>query len=266
MKSAIYQGTLRHRRFEPVKHEFSYRLFMMYLDLAELDDVFRGSSLFSARRRAVAEFRRSDHLGDPGIPLDEAVRALVEERTGRVPSGPIRLLTNLRYFGYVFNPVSFYYCFDSKGSTVEHIVAEVNNTPWGERHCYVLSARQSEDGITSDPGGILRFTPAKAMHVSPFMPMDIGYDWRLGPPGEMLNAHMINTRHDCRVFDATLRLQKRIIAPGSLARVLLGFPLLTLKIITAIHWQALQLWLKKCPVYQHPDKLRSSEFLEDRGQ
>jgi DUF1365 family protein len=130
MHSAIYHGWLRHRRHAPSRHAFRYRLFLMYLDLAELDTVFRGRWLWSARRMALARFDRTDHLGDPDVPLDRAVRDLVESRGGRRPAGPIRLLTHLRYFGHCFNPVSFYYCFDAGDTRVETVVAEVNNTPW----------------------------------------------------------------------------------------------------------------------------------------
>ena len=132
MHSAIYHGSLRHRRFAPCEHTFSYPLFMTYLDLAELDTVFRGRWLWSTRRAALARFKRTDHLGDPALPLDQAVRDLAENRSGRRPSGPIRLLTHLRFFGHCFNPVSFYYCFDAAGEHVECVVAEINYTPWGD--------------------------------------------------------------------------------------------------------------------------------------
>ena len=219
---------------------------MVYLDLDELDVVFAGSRLFSTRRRAVAEFRRADHLGDPAVPLDQAVRDLVEQQTGRRPDGPIRLLTHLRYFGHVFNPVSFYYCYDRADQQVTTIVAEVNNTPWGEQHCYVLGEAADEGS-----GGIRRFHPVKRLHVSPFMPMDVDYDWRFRPPGAALTVHMGIARQGEPLFDATLLLRRREITPAALARVLLAFPLMTVKVVAAIHWQALKLWLKRCPVYNH---------------
>jgi hypothetical protein len=232
----------------PVEHAFEYRLFMMYLDLSELDEVFAGRWSWSTRRPALARFRREDHLGDPDQPLDESVRDLVRQQTGRRPAGAIRLLTHLRYFGYVFNPVSFYYCFGPDDDTLEFIVAEVNNTPWGERHCYVLDA-------SGRPGRRpWRFSPDKRMHVSPFMPMDIDYDWRFNAPGAELNVHMENHRAGKKLFDATLVLEHREISGPALARVLIQYPLMTLKIIWSIHWQALKLWMKRVPFHDHPAK------------
>jgi len=249
MNSAIFAGQVRHRRTQPTGHEFVYRLFMMYLDLSELDTVFRHRWLWSTRRFALARFRREHHLGDTTVPLDKAVRDLVESETGNRPQGPIRLLTNLSYFGYCFNPVSFYYCFDSGDLQLETIVAEVNNTPWGERFCYVLSEAMDQGKATHK-----RYSPVKQMHVSPFMPMDIDYDWRFSSPAEQLSVHMENTRKGCKIFDATLEFKRTEISAGALARVLLVYPFMTLKIIFAIHWQALRLWLKRVPVYDHPAK------------
>jgi DUF1365 family protein len=233
----------------PVEHAFEYRLFMMYLDLSELERVFSGRWFWSTRRAALARFRREDHLGDPGQPLDEAVRDLVESETGHRPAGAVRLLTNLRYFGYGFNPVSFYYCYGQTGEHVEAVVAEGNNTPWGERHCYVMAT----EGQPGHPEP-WRHSPTKRMHVSPFMPMDIEYAWRLGPPADTLNVHMENHRQGQKLLDATLRLERRAISAPALARVLLQYPLMTLKVIAAIHWQALRLWLKRVPIFDHPAK------------
>ena len=162
-----------------------------------------------------------------------------------MPDGPIFLLTHLRYFGHCFNPVSFYYCYDAKGLRVESIVAEITNTPWAERHAYVLDATQNQDRLK-------RFSFDKHFHVSPFMPMDMQYDWRFNAPGEHLFVHMQNFREGRSMFDATLSLNRQPFGAAALVRLLLGFPLMTVKVAAAIHWQALRLWLKKTPVYDHP--------------
>lgn len=249
MNSAIFEGSVKHRRQKPVAHEFRYRVFMMYLDLAELDKVFSKRWFWSTRRWALARFRREDHFGDSAIPLDRCARDKVEAETGNRPEGAIRLLTNLSYFGYCFNPVSFYYCYDRENRFVEAIIAEVNNTPWGERTLYVLPGREARE-----PSGQMEFAPDKVMHVSPFMPMDIDYRWRFSPPGEKLTVFMENKRSGSKIFDAGLNLQRTEISGLSLARVLTFYPFMTLKVIMAIHWQALRLWLKRVPVHDHPQK------------
>lgn len=244
MTSALYVGRVRHRRFAPVPHAFSYAICQVYLDLAELDTVFRGRWLWSTRRPAVAWFRRADHLGDPTAPLDTAVRDLVQASGAARPSGPIRLLTHLRYFGYVMNPVSFYYCFDRGGTRVETIVAEVTNTPWGERHCYVLPC--------ADDSAARTVAFRKAFHVSPFMPMAVDYRWRLTDPGDRLTVHMANLEEGRKIFDATLSLERRPMTGGQLARALVMYPVMTWQVISAIYWQAFRLWLKRAPYHLHP--------------
>ena len=222
---------------------------MMYLDLAELDSVFSGRWLWSTKRPAFARFNRADHLGDPETPLSQSVRDLIEQHTGKRPHGPIRLLTHLRYFGYGFNPVSFYYCYDATDSKVETVVAEVNNTPWGEQHCYVLdeSRNQGRHGFT-------RYRFDKAFHVSPFMPMELGYDWSFSAPGPGLHVHMA-LLGEKKVFDATMHLERAPVTGAQLAKVLVLFPLMTLQVIVSIHWQALRLWLKRVPIHTHPEKI-----------
>jgi DUF1365 family protein len=247
VNSAVYSGVVQHRRFRPKPHSFRFRLFMMYLDLDELPEVLDGHWLWSARRAAPARFHRADYHGDPAVPLAEAVRRSVEEKTGMRPAGPIRLLTHLRYYGYCFNPVSFYYCFDREGSHVEAILTEITNTPWGERHSYVLPR-------TPEMNGVMRFRFAKTFHVSPFMPMDQRYDWRFSPPGRRLAVHMENYDAAGMIFDATMSLRRRELTGATLARALLAYPWMTAGVVTAIHWNALKLWLKGNPVYTHPER------------
>jgi len=248
--SCLYHGLVRHRRHEPAGHAFQYRLALLYLDLDEVETVFAGRWFWSAGRRpAPAHWHRRDHYGDPRRDLRDCIRELVRERAGIAVEGPIRLLTHPRHFGYGFNPVSFYYCFDADGRTLRAIVAEINNTPWGERHCYVLpqSANRGTDGR-------LHFEFGKDFHVSPFLPMDMDYDWRFTPPGDALAVHMENRRDGQRVFDATMTLRRKPIGGAALAASLARHPLVTLKVAAAIYWQALSLWLKRTPLFTHPDK------------
>lgn len=249
MHSAIYQGTVRHRRFAPVRNEFTYGLFMMFLDLGELSRVFRGRWLWSTRHPNLAFLRRKDHLGDPAVSIDDAVRRLVADRTGTRPTGPIRLLTHLRYFGHCFNPVSLLYCYDRADSRVETIVAEVTNTPWHERHCYVLPERMNEH-----PQSWKRYRFPKVFHVSPFIDMNIHYDWRFSQPNERLQVHMEDYAGHEKLFDATLSLRRRPLTGMNLLGALTRYPLMTVQVVAKIHFQALRLWRKGAPFYVHPRK------------
>jgi DUF1365 family protein len=230
-------------------HQFNYRLFMMYLDLDELPTMFDKFWLWSVSKPALARFRRKDHLGPRDQPLADCVRDLVEKETGKRPAGPIRLLTNLSYFGYCFNPVSFYYCFAPDSETVEYIVSEVNSTPWGERDTYVLNCND-RNAISSS----WRFRPTKKIHVSPFMPMEVEYDWVMSAPTDRLSVFMANSKDGERFFDAAMVLNRKPIGSRSLAGVLFRFPFQTARVMVAIYWEALRLWLKRCPVYVHPGR------------
>jgi DUF1365 family protein len=250
MHSALYSGWIRHRRFGPARNTFRYRLFMSYIDLAELPRLFERRWFWSVRRPALAWFRRADYLGPGDVPLDTAVRSLVCERTGVTPRGPIRLLTHLRFFGHNFNPVSFYYVFDATDTRVETIVAEITNTPWKERHVYVLPVSDAD----RNDARTLRFSFDKQFHVSPFLPMDMRYEWSFGVPGDGLHVHMENWRDGAAQFDATLDLRRQEMSAGALAGALIRFPLITVQVVTLIHWQAFKLWWKRTPFHTHPSR------------
>ncbi len=245
--SALYDGAVLHRRIEPRRHVFRYRLFLAYLDLDELPDVFRGRWLWSARGPNVVWFRRADYMGPRDVPLRQAVLDRVESELGRRPGGAVRVLTQLRTFGYLFNPVSFYYCFDPAGE-LDAVAAEITNTPWNERHTYVLDAREA----ASDAGLRARFE--KRFHVSPFHGMQQVYDWSLSAPGDSLRVDMVNHEGGKVVFHAGLAAERRPLTSASLAGALLRHPLLTLRVHLAIYWQAARLWAKRIPFHVHPRK------------
>ena len=259
--SAVYEGTVRHRRFEPVEHEFRYRLFLMYLDLGELPGVLDPYPLWSARRRAPARCRRADFMGDPARPLAECARDAVEAETGSRPAGPVRLLAGLRYLGHTFNPVSFYYCFDSAGERVQAVVADVENIPWGERHPYVLARGEGEGPVLSDEVD-------KALHVSPLMGMDQTYAFHASEPGSRLAVH-IESRPSSgggsgpggQTFDATLALRRRELSRRLLTEMLARYPAMSLQVVAKIYAQSLRLKLKGARYFPHPQGSKPKGFV-----
>jgi len=273
LASAVYEGTIRHRRFEPVEHSFRYRLFLMYLDLGELPGVLDPYPLFSARRAAPARFRRGDFMGDPAQPLDECAREAVATATGERPDGPVRLLTGLRYFGHSFNPVSLYYCFDKDGERVDAVVADVQNIPWGERHPYVLARGERR-------GTVLGEELEKSFHVSPLMGMDQTYSFRASEPGESIAVHIesrpradaetaktridpgfLRSQQTSKTFDATLNLRRRELSRRTLAGLLARYPAMSLQVVAKIYAQSLRLKLKGAKYHPHPDGSRPRGFV-----
>jgi uncharacterized protein len=246
MNSCIYEGEVRHARYRPKENRFRTSVFFLYLDLAELETVFNGRWLWSTKSFNLAYLRRKDHFGDPSQSIDEAVRGLVQQRTGKRPAGPVRMMTHLRYLGHNFNPATFYYCYDAAGSRVETIIVEVHNTPWGEVHCYVVDER---DNMGSQEQK--RFRLKKDFTVSPFMPMDLEYEWTFTEPGSMVNVHMEDFDKEGKIFEAELSVERREITGRSLGLMLLKYPVVTLKVISGIYWQAFRLWIKGVPFYGH---------------
>ena len=247
MQSALYVGTLRHRRFAPRDHSFEYPVFLSFLDIDRLPELLALSPFSSYNRWNLTAYYERDHFGDPQLSLRRRLELNAARRGLQLPDGKIFLLTHLRYLGYVFNPVSFFYLYD-RHENLRMILAEVNNT-FGESHNYWLTPAESR------PSNNARcYTTQKEMHVSPFMDMDLSYDWIFTEPSRQLVVHMNTVAKGNAFFDATLNLEHRPWTRRELHRVLRQYPFITLRVIAAIHWQAFQLWRKHLPVYTRPSR------------
>jgi uncharacterized protein len=243
--SAVYEGWVAHRRLSPVPHSFRYRIFLPLIDLGELPAVLDPIPLWSARRPAPARFHRADFLGGSS-PLAEEARDLAQTRVGRRPAGPVSLLANPRYLGVGFNPISLLFCYDEDGGEVESVIAEVTSTPWKERTAYVL------DGRSRDAAGTIRGKFDKAMHVSPFQPMDQSYSISVGDPGDDLRVAITSLERGREVFTASMALRRHELSRARMTRLLLRYPPMTIATLGRIYANALRLKLKGAPVFPHP--------------
>ncbi len=252
MNSSIYEGKVTHKRLTPAQNNFNYKIFLVYLDLAEIDAVFKGRLFWSVDKASLCRLRRSDHFGDPLLTLDQTIRDKVENEIGRRPKGPIRMLTHLCYFGYYFNPICIYYCFDETGIHLDVIVGEVSNTPWGQKHVYVLPIEEGKEACNTDKNRLLKFNNKKCFHVSPFMKMDLEYFWQITVPSESLFVQIEVKDPSETLLDVKLELKRQVINGWNLAHLLLKFPWMTGQVISLIYYQALKLWFKKVPYVPPP--------------
>lgn len=248
MESGLYEGIVAHERLTPLHHRFQYRIFLAYLDLAELPGLL-SAGVISGRTWGLAAFRRADHLGSAEEPLEETIRTLVRNQMGREPTGPIRMLAQLSCLGTSFSPLSLFYCFGPRDGELRAVVAEVSNTPWRERHAYVVPGNGSEQRL------------AKEFHVSPFMSMEMEYVFRFEKPGDNLRVEIENHARDRCLFRAVLSLRRHELTRRNVRRMTLRYPLQPLRITAAIYFQAFQLWRRRCPYYPHPSP-RPSPSLE----
>ncbi|MFN9787226.1 MAG: DUF1365 domain-containing protein [Planctomycetia bacterium] len=250
--TCLWEGKVRHRRRAPRPHAFRHALYLAGLDGDDPEELCRRSWLWSARRPAPVRYRREDYLAPRELGLGDAARQLVEREHGERPRGKVLVLTHLRHYGHVFNPVSFYLLHDERGD-LRAVVAEITNTPWFERRAYCLHVKDAQRR-----GRSWRWRFKKDFHVSPFLPMDMDYDWLVATPPGRVVVHMENRRGGELVFDATLCLRRKPATGPNLALALVRHPWITGKVVAAIHWHALRLWLKRIPFFEHPKWHRPS--------
>jgi DUF1365 family protein len=237
VQSAIYKGYVYHSRYVPKKHAFSYKIFLLWLDLDEISEVEKQVRGFSRTFWSPLRFKREDYLGDPKLPLKQSVLQKMSQLAGKDLNGQIFLLGQVRTFGLYFSPVNFYYLRNEDGH-FSHLLAEVSNTPWDQRHCYLVDLAEQKDC-------------AKMFHVSPFNPMDMQYKWRISQPEQNLTL-TLSCYKDIKHFVASMKLIRQELNSSSLTRVLLTIPSMTIKTVVGIYWQALKLFLKRLPIYANP--------------
>lgn len=244
MNTAFYVGRLSHARLTPKSHRFSYPVFMPLVDVDAVESITDQVPFWSQKRLAPARFVRSDFIGDQDVSISEAIKARILETTGKSFSGQIFLLANWRYFGLQNNPIACYFCRGADTDKLDYIVAEVTNTPWGERHSYVLPVTDSQEPFQTE------FT--KELHVSPFHGMDQRYRWLSTTPSESLAIKLTNIEKNQRVFHAVLQLRRVPVSAKTGLMLLVRFPLETAKVTIGIYWQALVLFLRRIPLSSHP--------------
>ncbi|MBF0264157.1 MAG: DUF1365 domain-containing protein [Gammaproteobacteria bacterium] len=236
INSAIYQGAVRHRRFAPTEHKFTYSMYMLALDLDDVEQVAKENKYFSNRLLSPLRFRREDYFGDKSQLLKQSVLDKAEELGGDINGiDRVLFLGQVRCFGIYFSPVNFYFCYRDNHAVL--MIAEVSNTPWNETHCYLVNLDNPME-------------TEKAFHVSPFMDLNMSYHWHIKAPENVTRIHIENWKSD-KVFDATLTLKRETLNNQNTKKLLKQWPLMNLSILKGIYWQAFHLFRKKLPIYSH---------------
>ena len=268
--SALFTGTVRHRRFRPVAHSFRYKAFMVWLNLDTADEFFSLSNFWGTSKLSPARFRRRDYfidetmmVNDSAENLNQHIKSALLKDTGIKPD-TVCMLTNFRYFGYLINPVTFYYGYDKHGKLLG-ILSQITNTPWEERFHYTLttpyctSEKTHTNAIApehirqhANGEGHFRYRFNKVFHVSPFNPLEMEYVWNMPDTEQQMAIHMQTFNQGKLDFDATLSMQRQPVSASALNRALLNYPFMTLKVLWGIYSNAARLWLKKASFYSHP--------------
>ena len=246
--ATLYSGTVMHARLQPFGHRFEYKVFSLLLDIDRLDEANNVSKFFSINSRNIASFYEADHIDARVSEPDNGIRAYVDalyERAQIKRPDHVELLAYPRMFGHAFNPISLYYGYDKSG-VLTAMIYEVRNT-FGERHTYVCAVEQGE---LTDAG--LRQSRTKLFHVSPFIGMKARYDFRLIPPSEKLNFRIMEHNDNGPLLSATFHATAEPLTNKTLGLALARIPLLGLKIVAGIHFEALRLWLKGAKFHRSP--------------
>ena len=257
--SALYIGDVVHRRYRPKEHKLRYKVFSLLIDADELPALDRRLRLFGHNRRAVISFWDKDHgSGEPGR-LREWVETQLSDAGVDHPDVRIRVLCYPRLFGYVFNPLTVYFC-EARDGTLLAILYEVCNT-FHERHTYVIK-------VGGKTRGVVRHSCGKALYVSPFMPMNCSYHFTTRRPDARVAIAIRETDGDGPLLSASFAGTRRVLSDANLLRAVAGFPLMTLKVTAAIHWEALRLWLKGVPVHRHIKSLapHTRTIIQEEGR
>jgi DUF1365 family protein len=238
MNSAIYQGQVRHRRFSPKGHEFNYTMTQLALDLDEVKELAAAHLVFSLKKFAPMSFFQDDYVKDEPGNLKQRIASKVSQLGGKWDGEKVMFMGQCRCFGFYFSPANFYFCYQNDGEC-SYMLVEVSNTPWLERHYYLV-----------DLQGDMK--TKKDFHVSPFMDLDMQYHWRVKPPAEQVLVHIENHK-DHKQFDATLAMKKCEITKKNLFKAWLSAPLMPVKVVVGIYWQAIKLFAKRIPFLAHPE-------------
>jgi len=244
--AALYLGEVMHARLKPIGHRFSYRVMSLLVDLDRLDVADRQSRLFGVNRAALYSFNEADHGERDGSPLRIYAQRCAAERGIDLTGGRVLLLCYPRLLGYTFNPLSAYFCYRADGE-LALMIYEVRNT-FGDIHAYVLPVKPGE---SSDAG--IRQAQEKLFYVSPFIGMAMRYHFRVSPPGDSVKLRILETDRDGPLLAATFNGRRRALTTAALLRLFCSLPLVTLKIVAAIHWEALRLWLKGARLVPRPN-------------